>query len=205
MRLAEQPTLKRLAVVSLVAVSFVGCRSLFFPRGEPDPGGISERTTTQALILSEANRDYDFGPELPAVSRIDRTFPGPTAPDSAAPTMTMAVMTLKAGVARPPQRIIARITSDRDYPLMGIYEGVNFVWRNTWDSTAVAAATWENRVTSDNPGLPDHVLVRDARLNQFPPTGTQHTPSILKLSVNSIAFEACLDDPVCPSGHCGYY
>jgi hypothetical protein len=205
MRLDEEQTLSRVVLVLLIAMLPLGCRSLFFPPGYPDEARSPAFTTTQAIILEEARTDYDFGPERPAVDRVDRSFPGPTVPDSMAPDMSMAMATLKAGRTRPPRRIIARITSNRDYPLMGIHEGANYIWRDTWDTTTVAAATWINRVTSAKRGEPDHQLVRDPRLDQFPPVVTQHTPSILKLTVNSIAFEACLDDPACPSGHCGYY
>jgi hypothetical protein len=205
MRFAEPRTLRRLAVVSFVAMLVVGCRSQFFPRGEPDPGEVPLFLTSQGLILHLANTDYDFGPKRDAIPRVDPGFPGPTAPDSPAPHMTIETMTMKAGLVHQPPRIIARITSDRDYPLMGIYEGVNYVWRNTWDTTTVAAATWINRITSDNLGQPDHQLVRDTRLNHLPPSGTHHEPSLLKLAVNSIAFELCLDDPLCQSGHCGHF
>jgi hypothetical protein len=157
---------------------------------------------TQPLIV-EAAKDYDVGPERPATPETDRTFPGPTAPDSAAPTsITIASMTLKPGRPRGPRQLMARITSDKAYPLMGIVEGQNFIWRNTWDSTDVASV---NTLTPAKAGAPDHVLTRDYRPNRYPAVDRPHRPRLLKLTVNSIAFVACLDDPGCGTGHCGFY
>lgn len=161
-------------------------------------------TDSQAAIR-EVENDYDVGPERPAITENDPDYQGPTAPDTAAPgTITIATMRLKQGRPRGSRQLLARITSDKDYPLMGIVEGQNFVWRNTWDSTAVAAATWVNTLTPAKVGSPDHVLSRDPRLNRYPALVTPHQPRLLKLVVNSFAFIACLDDPACGTGHCGY-
>jgi len=199
MKLMVRWTFRGIAAVPLVALLFVACKGQFYPYGYPG------RTTAQAVLLEEAQNDYDFGPERAQIDTADSSFPGPSVDDTLAPNMTIASMTLKPGRARPPRRLLARLSSDRDYPAMGIYAGVNFVWRDTWDTTAVAAATWRNRVTSSRPGHPDHDLVRDSRLDRFPSTLGLHRPSVLRLRVNSIAFELCLDDPACPSGHCGYF
>ena len=192
MSFAERLTQKSFAIVPLVALLLIGCNN-------PEP------TPSQLAIRPQAQNDYDFGPERPAIDMTDSTFPGSSVPDSAAPRMTASTMTLKTGHARSTRRLLARITSSRDYPPMGIYAGVNYVWRNTWDTTSVAAARWTNIITPDATGRPDKRLVRDARLDRFPITLGLHEPSVVRLRVNSYAFEVCLDDPVCPSGHCGYY
>jgi hypothetical protein len=136
---------------------------------------------------------------------VDPNFPGPTVSNDEAPTMTIATLKLKPGRPRGARRLLARITSDKDYAPMGIAKGQNFVWRNSWDSTAVAAATWVNTLTPARAGRPDHVLTRDPRLNRYPPVGVPHEPHLLKLTVRSIAFVACLDDPICGTGHCGNF
>lgn len=200
MTLRQRSVLKSQVVAAAVVLTvlFSGCRWIdrLFGRGQ---------TTSQAFVL-EAAKDYDVGPERGAITETDRGFPGPTAPDTAAPgTITIATMTLKSGRPRGSRQLLARITSDKDYPLMGIVEGQNYIWRNTWDSTAVAAATWVNTLTPAKYGKPDHVLTHDSRLNRYPAVESPHQPRLLKLIVNSIAFVACLDDPGCTSGHCGYY
>jgi hypothetical protein len=198
MTLAHRSVLKSrvVACAILLTVLFSGCRWIDRLLGRPTV------TITQPLIV-EAAKDYDVGPERPAITETDRTFPGPTAPDTAAPTtITIATMTLKSGRPRGPRQLMARITSNKAYPLMGIVEGQNFVWRNTWDSTAVASV---NTLTPARPGEPDHVLTRDSRSNRYPAVNPPHQPRLLKLLVNSFAFVACLDDPGCGTGHCGYY
>jgi hypothetical protein len=189
---------RAVATAVLLTMLFSGCRMIDPILGRGPRG-------SQSAIL-DASTDYDVGPETGATTETDRAFPGPTAPDTAAPRrITLAAMHLKPGRPRGPRQLLARITSDKDYPLMGIVEGQNFVWRNTWDSTAVAAATWINTVTPAAAGHPDHVLRRDPRLNRYPALVAPHQPRLLKLIVNSFAFIACLDDPGCGTGHCGYY
>jgi hypothetical protein len=188
----------RVAVcAALLVVLASGCHQIesLFGRG---------RTATQSAIL-DAQDDYDVGPERPAIAENDPGFPGPTAPDAAAPAViTIATMRLKPGRPRGPSQLLARISSDRDYPPLGVVAGRNIVWRNSWDSTAVAAARWINTLTPAKGGKPDHVLTRDPRLNRYPAT-IPHQPRLLKLTVRSIGFIVCLDDPACGSGHCGHY
>jgi hypothetical protein len=184
------------ACAILLTALFSGCRWIDRLLGRPTA------TASQASIF-DAAKDYDVGPERPAVEETDRAFTGPTAPDTAAPTsISIATMTLKPGRPRGPRQLLARITSNKAYSLMGITEGQNFVWRSTWDSSAVASV---NTLTPGKAGAPDHVLTRDSRPNRYLPVGTPHQPRLLKLLVNSFAFVACLDDPGCGTGHCGFY
>ena len=178
-----------ISCIALLAASTASChRPLALP------------TPTQLSVLGAAD-DYDVGPERPSTTEVDPDFPGPTV-STEPPDMTIAAMTLKPGRPRGPRRLLARITSPSDYEPMGLVKGQNLVWRNTWDSTATGAV---DVVTPMRPGRPDHVLTRDPRLNRYPPTDAPHRPRLIKLSVRSFAFVACLDDPMCPTGHCGKY
>jgi hypothetical protein len=189
----------RVAAYLALTVLASGCQWLFPPSAPPAP------TPSQSAVL-DASKDYDIGPEHSPIVQNDPAFPGPTAPDAAAPTIiTIATMTLKPSHTRGSRRLLARITSNRDYPLLGVYEGQNFVWRNTWDSTAVSAPAWINTVTSTSPGKPDHTLTRDNRSTRYPPFDAAHQPSLFRLTVRSIAFVVCLDDPMCGTGHCGNF
>lgn len=199
MNVAKRLTTNRFAVVPLLALLAIGCRSQFEPRPPESPP-----TPTQIAVLLAAD-DYDSGPERPAIDTIDRGFTGPTVPDNLAPNMTIATMTLRPGRPEGRRRLLARITSDGDYPPMGIRRGMNFVWRDTWANSLAAAQTWTNWVTPSRAGEPSHRLVRDPRLDRFANVAGHHTPNLLKLRVNSTGFLVCLGDPACPSGHCGNF
>lgn len=160
-------------------------------------------TASQAAVLADKD-DYDEGPERPMETENDPTFPGPTIPDDQAPVMTIKTLKLKSGHAPGSRRLMARIHSDRDYPPMGIHDGWNVVWRDTWDTTVVASATWTTTVTPETPGEPDHVLTRDSRTDRYPAVAN-HEPRVIKLKVHSVAFVACFEDPACNTGHCGLY
>jgi hypothetical protein len=116
--------------------------------------------------------------------------------------MTIATMRLKSGKPQPSHRLIARIKSDGDYPAMGIHEGMNLVWRSSWDSTT--AGSWVTKIVPLAPFMPEHVLTRDPRMHEFT-GGDPREPRLVRVTVASVAFAACLDDPMCGSGHCGYW
>ena len=193
MTLARRPTWKSLTIPRIVLIAAVvsGCNK------------DQQLTATQSAVLA-AKDDYDEGPERPMETADDPNFPGQTVSDDDAPVMKIRTLTLKQGHSHGPKRLFARIHSDKNYPLMGIHAGQNIVWRDSWDSTAVASATWKNTVTPEEPGEPDHVLTRDSRLNQYPAV-VAHQPRVIKLKVRSVAFVVCLEDPMCGTGHCGHY
>jgi hypothetical protein len=182
--------------VALLAVLASGCNKV--------TSGGTAPTPTQSAI-QDVQSDYSVGPERPVVLDTDPGFRGQTIDDAAAPTMTIATLTLRPGRPRGTRQFLARITSDRDYVPLGIYEGRNYVWRNTWDSTAVAAANWVNAITPARRGRPDYRLTRDPRRDRYRPFGARHEPSLWKVTVRSVAFIVCLDDPACPTGHCGHF
>lgn len=182
---------------------FTGCDALWkTPYQEPAPIYITGTPEQQATYV-EALSDYDIDEERAPSEVTIRSFPKPALPEALAPHMTIATMHLKSGRARPAShRLIARITSDGDYPAMGIYTGANFVWRNSWDSTAVA--TWVTKIVPTKPFMPDYTLTRDPGMHQFT-SGDPRQPRLVRITVASVAFAACLDDPMCPTGHCSYW
>jgi hypothetical protein len=163
----------------------------------PDTTGMS---AAQQAILLEAASDYDTFEERQPVAITDPTFSGPHTPGDAALNMTIATMRLKSGHAQPPQRLIARITSDADYPAMGIYSGMNFIRRSSWNTADTTS--WVTKVVPTKPSAPEYMLKRDTvELTH----GAASEPRLVKITVASFAFAACLDDPRCGSGHCGYW
>jgi hypothetical protein len=177
-----------LALLALLALLASSCASL----------------TTSQVAVSNALDDYDVGPDRPPTTETDTGFRGPTVQD-APPHMTIATLTLKPGRPRGTRQLMALIKSDEAYAPMGIAEGENVVWRDTWDSTAVAAERWINVVTPRKRGKPDHTLRRDPRRDRYPALSVPHQPRLIVLSVRSFALIACLDDPSCGTGHCGHY
>jgi hypothetical protein len=193
MSVAERSSLRQLrGVLTVLAIPLVvGC---------PDVNqGLS---TTQQEVIQEAAANYDFDAERPPLRIRDPQFPGAVSPGDAGPTMTISTMHLKPGRERGSHRLIARIKSEGDYPAMGIYTGMNYIWRSSWDTTGAAA--WVTKVVSTKPSTPEHVLARDPRMHEYT-TGDPAEPRLVHVTKASFAIAACLDDPMCGSGHCGYF
>jgi len=166
----------------------------------PDTTGM---TPVQVQILKEALSHYNIDKnERPPLAITDSSFPGAAIPESEAPEMTIATMTRDTTTPRPAWRLIARITSRGDYPAMGVYKGTNFIWRSSWNNAD--SATWVTRVVSTSPGKAAHDLHRDPRTIEYT-HGDPSQPRLVKITVHSIAFAVCLDDPMCGSGHCGAF
>jgi hypothetical protein len=195
--------------VALVATGSWGCdRTAATPdtvASGPDklPLPVVRADTSHAAIVAQAESLYVFGRERQPVTVSDRRFKGPYVADESIPRMTIATAKLKSGITPPAHRIIARIRSARDYPKMGIDSGYNYVWRSSWDSAA--AATWVTKVVPRDTSTAMHLLTRDPRNQEFTHGMSAMEPRLVRIQVHSAAIGACLDDPICPSGHCGYY
>jgi hypothetical protein len=116
--------------------------------------------------------------------------------------MTIATAKLKPNMPQPAHRIIARIRSDAPYASMGIQSGFNYVWRNSWSDADTTS--WITRVISRD-SLTALDLIRDPRRLEYTHGNSAKEPRLVILKVHSIALAVCLDDPMCPTGHCGYY
>jgi hypothetical protein len=164
-------------------------------------GGAAD--TSDASAVRQAQTLYDYGKERPASQITDREFPGPVVDDSLVPRVWVATATLKTGTQMPANRILARIRSARAYPPMGLVAGYNYVWRSSWDSTA--ASSWQTKIISGDTAATAHVLTRDPRNREYTHGVNAREPRIVRIRVHSMALGVCLDDPVCGTGHCGYY
>jgi hypothetical protein len=193
MKVAERSPVPygRAALAGLaILAAFVaqGCRP------EPKP--------LQRTIAQQADSNYEFGPAREAVNITDPAYPGTVTAGLPRYPMRIATATLKPG--RPPtaDRIIALITSDGDYAPLGIAKGRNYVWRNSRDTAQ--KATWITKVVPADSAKPDYVLHRDARHREYT-SGNPAEPRLVQVTVASYAFDLCLDDPACPTMHCGYW
>ena len=159
--------------------------------------------TSGTSIIAEARKLYDYGKERPPVAVRDTAYLGPYVSDDSIPRVWIATASLKPGIRRPKTRIIARIRSERAFAPLGLIAGYNYVWRNSWDTAAVAR--WTTRVVPDDRSAKPHDLVRDARNHEYTRGMSPLEPRLVRIKVHSTALGLCLDDPICPTGHCGYY
>jgi hypothetical protein len=187
--------------VVLVSVAASSCSSLFHPTPEP-PGPGPRPDTARAVIVQQAVTLYDYGEERLPLGVSDPAFPGTHVDDGTIPRMRIATARLKANTPQPSARIIARITSEGDYAPMGIRAGDNYVWRNTWRNAD--SASWVTRIVPRDPSGRTHDLVRDYRKHEYTHERAEE-PRLVLLQVRSVGLGICLDDPVCGTGHCGYY
>lgn len=159
--------------------------------------------TSDTAILEEARTLYDYGKERPPVAVRDTAFPGPYVSDDAIPRVWIATASLKRNTRRPKTRVIARIRSERSFAPLGLIAGYSYVWRNSWDTAAVER--WTTRIIPDDRSAKPHDLVRDARKHEYTRGMSPLEPRLVRIKVHSTALGLCLDDPICPTGHCGYY
>ena len=182
----------------LLMTALSSCR---LQQGSPSTGDVGSDTTRSAIIR-EARALYDYGPERPPIATVDTAFPGPVVADGAIPRMWIATATLKRGVSRPVHRIVARIRSTGAYPPMGIAAGDNYIWRDTWDVRD--GSRGRAMIVPVDSSSKSHILIRDARNMEYS-HGDPAEPRLVMKQVHSFALAACLEDRICPSGHCGYY
>jgi hypothetical protein len=203
------------AVVVLCGLLFVAWSCTASDTRQGDSPAVTQRTaestgimsatpdTSRASELRAAQELYDYGKERTPVTVNDREFKGPYVPDDSVPRMWIASAKLKANVKQPATRIIARIRSERAYPPMGIVAGYNYVWRNSWEKRT--ASRWVTKILPDDKSVTEHQLLRDARKHEYTHGMSPIEPRLVRIKVHSMGIGLCLDDPVCPTGHCGYY
>ena len=205
------PSLSRLAVAAIVVSLAGGCRKTDRPAdtttaADTTAAGQHEGAagdTTTAGILREARTTYEYGPERPPISIQDTAFPGTVVSDpGTVPRMTIATAKLKPGAQPPAYPVLARIRSSGDYPPMGIHAGDNFIWRSSSDTTM--AANWATKLVAGRDSATSYSLHRDTRSIEYT-HGDPKEPRLVRITVHSMAIGVCLSDPVCSSGHCGYW
>ena len=182
----------RLTTLGIVVIAIPGfmllaaCASQFNP---PPPGA---RMPSRAEVLDAAQNFYIAGPERPPKDTQDLSYPAghSVSNDSAPSNITIATMRPLPVPVPLPFRFLARITSNRDYPPMGIKQGLNYVWRDWMDRAWITPVTGPDRQLEDVPG---YVF----------PRPFIHETSLFRVQTNSVSFLVCLDD--CPSGHCGMF
>ena len=191
-----------LASIGVLALTSWGC-----PKSSSSPvvrPAEDERSadTSRTSIIRQAVRDYDYGPERPPFMITDPDFPGTVVADGSIPRMTIATATRKPGVPPPSDQILARIRSVRAYPPMGLAEGDNYIVRSSRDTAMSGALV--TQIIPLNRAAARYGLTRDSRKHEYT-HGDPREPRLVIIKVHSVALGVCLEDPVCGTGHCGYY
>lgn len=216
----------RLVVLSLTGVAIVGCSKSEGTRGdsataaiaETTPAGRSQTTSLRPLEVPDANfisslaSGYAFGPKrsptsiaLPPKSAKNKGVEKKNSPVDL--NIQTAILT---GPATEPA-IVALITSDKEYPGLGIEKDSNYIVRDKRGSSD--ALDWVTYMVSVRPfGMIRLDRGTDALLAANP-----HEPRIVSyefqqkvgtskpMTVDMVAFGLCIDDPkLCTTGHCGY-
>jgi hypothetical protein len=95
--------------------------------------------------------------------------------------------------------ILALVHSDRSYKHLGIAEGDNYVWR---DESDPKPKKWVTFMVPAGAGSDPKQLKRGKKKYS---DGEHSEPRLVRAVTRlGVAFGACLDDPACGSGHCGY-
>lgn len=195
-------------VVAVAVLASAGCTTssergdTTAVRADTTPKREARSVLPRSSVAVEAESLYTYGSERPQVTVKDPEFPGPYVANDSLPRMWIATAMLKEGMRRPSQRVIARIRSERAYPKAGIDSGYNYVLRSSWD--AKEAKSWMTKIVSGSGRLDSYALTRDRRMREYT-HGNAREPRLVRVMVHSVGFGACFDDPICPTGHCGYY
>jgi hypothetical protein len=193
---------RTLASMGVLVLTSWGCQKSSRSPDDSPSAGDESADTSRAAIIRQAEDSYQYGPERAPVTTTDSAFPGQHVPDGTIPRMTIATATLKRDVRRPPARIIARIRSSQPYAPLGIVAGDNYIWRSSWDTTK--ATTWVTQIIPGDRAAGTHALARDPRRREYT-HGDPREPRLVLVMVSSVGLAFCFDDPVCGTGHCGYY
>lgn len=143
-------------------------------------------------------KSYDFvNPSAPVDA--NTALPGQPVPDTDAPNMTIARAVAKMSPAPVGFVILAVVTSDKAYKPLGIEPGLNYIWR---DETDADAKKWETYMVPANVKSDPKKMKRE---NTKYSEGEHTEPRLVRtLTRAQFSFGACLEDPACGSGHCGY-
>jgi hypothetical protein len=147
---------------------------------------------------------YEISPRTPVLAKNpdDITHNG-VAQGLVPTTFTIAKATRSTTPTPLTEEVLAVIESDRAYAELGILPDKNYVWRYRADPDSTK---WEVWVIPERVPRNAKQLTRSAE--RFT-DGDHREPRLVRAEksrgvASTIAFGACLEDPVCPSGHCGY-
>jgi hypothetical protein len=178
-------------IASGVASSLLGC-------GKGDGGRETRKKPDPVAVIALAN-SYSFVNPSGPVNAITPLPPGDGVDEKDVPTMTIARAVPKVAPAPAGYVILALVNSDKPYKRLGVETGDNYVWR---DETDADSKNWDTYMVPASPTSDPKKLKRESKKY----SDGEHTEPRLVRSVTraEFSFGACLEDPACGSGHCGY-
>jgi hypothetical protein len=167
-------------------------------------GASRDKKPSQAEVLKLA-ASYTFpNPRAPVAPIAD--LPNPDLPDTDAPTKLTIARAVPITPPGPVDRVLmAVVYSDKPYKRLGIEVGNNYIFR---DSSEHDPKKFETYMVPADPGSSGDAKKLKRASEKF--SDGDHTEprlvrTVTKLMTGSmLAFGACLEDPGCGSGHCGY-
>jgi hypothetical protein len=212
------PYISRLVVI-LVCLSPLACRgtdsrtrdsatatTTVSDSGQPQIGGRAITHDFAAILQSAQSSAYTYeaSPRPPVAAKNPDDITHNGVAQGLAPTRFTIAKAMRSTTPTPlTEEVLAVIDSDRAYPELGILPALNYVWRYRADTDPTK---WEVWLIPERAPRNAKQLTRSAE--RF--TDGDHTEPRLvraektRAAVVAIAFGACLEDPACQSGHCGY-
>ncbi|NUO38942.1 MAG: hypothetical protein HOQ19_03520 [Gemmatimonadaceae bacterium] len=193
------------ALLAAAAFSLQACNQSGNQNGSPateKPPG--DKKPTQAEVL-ELAKSYSFPNPTPPVAPI-ANLPNPDMPEADAPTKITIARAVPITSPGPSGRVLmALVYSNKSVKRLGIEEGNNYIFR---DSTSRDPKTFETYMVPADPGSSGDAK-RLKRASEKFSDGDHTEPRLVKsaakvMTRSMLAFGACLEDPGCTSGHCGY-
>jgi hypothetical protein len=160
----------------------------------------SKPDTAEVLALAARYRFVNPRPPVPSIVPL----PGGTGvPSADAPTDFTIERAVPITSPAPEGKVIlARVHSNKAYAHMGVADGYNYVWRD--QRLPRPFKHWWKTYMVPEKGADPKRLKRGKEEYSH---GDSTEPRLVVMSdrgTGLTAFGACLDDPNCGSGHCGY-
>lgn len=183
----------------LVRTTFVVGASLSALQACTKSAEITRKKPDPADVFALA-KSYQFVDPQGPIDPVNPLPPGTGVKDSDAPTKITIARAVPTATPAPTGKVIlALVNSDKEYKPLGIEEGDNYIYR---DETDPDSTKWETYMVPVKAGSnPKHMKRDKERYSE----GDHTQPRLVRVLTKSlVAFGACLDDPACQSGHCGY-
>jgi hypothetical protein len=145
-------------------------------------------------------KSYTFVNPRGPVPPVNPLPSGTGVPDNEAPTAITIARAVPTVTPAPSGKVIlALVHSDRPYKHLGIAAGDNYVWR---DESNSKPKKWVTYMVPAGANSNPKQLKRGKKKYS---DGEHSEPRLVRTETRGrLAFGACLDDPACGSGHCGY-
>ena len=188
-------------VLAAVALSLLACTEKNNPGIKTVAG---DKKPTQAEVI-ELAKSYTFpNPTAPVAPIAD--LPNPDLPDTDAPTKITIARAVPNTPPGPSGRVLmALVYSDKPYKRLGIEAGNNYIFRDSTEKDPKKFETYMVPADAGSSGDAKKLKRAPEKFSDGDHTEPRLVKTTAKVMTRSLlAFGACLEDPGCGSGHCGY-